>query len=108
MNWTSQRAAQLQMEQDKHPKDTFTDTLRKVASSVTSQGIREGDPALLTALSMLFEEIQSQKRRTGTIKPGQFISTLKRENSTYSCAAIAVFLFCATPVPFSRFLAPLF
>lgn len=82
MNWTSQRAAQLQIEQDKQHKDTFTATLRKVASTVTSSGIHEGDPPLLTALSLLFEEIQFQKRRTGTIKPQQFISTLKRENCT--------------------------
>lgn len=80
LNWNTQRAAQLQISQEKAKGDTFTDTLMNLASTVTSAAMKEGEPPLLTALSLLFEEIQSQKRRTGSIKPANFVSTLRREN----------------------------
>jgi hypothetical protein len=84
MNWTSQRAAQLQLEQEKPSRDSLTNTIMKVASSVTSSGSKEKEAPLLSALSDLFEEIQAQKRQTGTVKPHYFISTLKKQNSTPS------------------------
>lgn len=83
MKWTSEREAKLRLEQEKAPPNSLTQTLINVAASVTSNGIKEGDPPLLTALSLLFEEIASQKSRTGTIRPSSFISTLKQQNGTF-------------------------
>jgi ubiquitin C-terminal hydrolase len=80
MNWSSQRAALLHLDAEKKHKESLTDTLMKVATSVASGGSSAKDMPLLAALSELFDEIGSQKKQTGTIKPFQFISTLKRQN----------------------------
>lgn len=82
MKWTAEREARLRTEEENAPSNSLARTIMNVAASVTSNGFKEGDPPLLTALSFLFDEIGDQKARTGTIRPSQFITTLKQENST--------------------------
>lgn len=79
MKWTSEREAKLQLEAEKAPPNNLA---QKIMNAVSSNGSRDGDPPLLTALSFLFDEIASQKGRTGTVRPSQFISTLKQQNGT--------------------------
>ena len=54
----------------------------QTASAASTSG-RGATPTLLRALGDLFEEITTQKKRTGTVSPKRFIDQLRRDNELF-------------------------